>query len=311
MLLALPSFAVEVIFSTLRLLVKPLSAFRCSEPTFEISTVYHFTTRSVTVALVLLVVHLKLHRQTRSRLAMGSFANILLFIPSLFCGMLATMTSACCSLGMSAGHYLTILAYQTAQIVVYPFRVCCDIFIRRYNALVSCCWTCWSCAYTVMSYPFVFCADLLQRPIKLMTTFAYICNAAITWWLRFALTIITTPWRTTCYALCITRQLFTSWAHISIKLSSCAGTIVLAIWTQLKKESLHLLWALTPYPCKAVYTWLWPGTRPHSSSPQVSAALCQPAGGSTVLISLFAWPSISLQLLNYFWLSVQNSNQAA
>jgi hypothetical protein len=175
---------------------------------------------------------------------MGSFANILLFIPLLFCSMLATMTSACCSLGMSAGHYLTTLAYQTAQTVVHPFIVCYDVFIRRYNALVSCCWTCWSCAYTVMSYPFVFCADLLQRPIKLMTNFAHTCNAAITWWLRFALTIITTPWRATYYALCITRQLFTSWAHVVVKLSSCAGTIVPAIWTQLKKETLQLLWAL-------------------------------------------------------------------
>ena len=117
------------------------------------------------------------------------------------------------------------------------------------------------------------------------------CN----WWLRFALTIITIPWRITCYALYITRQLFNSWADIFIKLSSCAGTILLAVCTQLKKESLQLLWALTPYPCKAVYIWLWSGIRPHSSSPQVSAALGQPAAALTDLISLFAWPSISLQ----------------
>ncbi len=212
--------------------------------------------------------------------------------------MLATMTSACCSLGMSAGHYLTTLAYQTAQTVVHPFMVCCDILISRYNALVSCCWICWSCAYTVLSYPFVFCADLLKRLINSMTKYAHICNAAINWWLRFALTITTTLWRTTCYALSsfsYIRQLFSSWAHAFIDLSS---TILLAVCTQLKKESLQLLWVLTPYPCKAVYTWLWPGTRQHSSSPQVSAPLGQPAGDSTVLISLFAWPSISLQLSN-------------
>ena len=295
-----------VIFSTLRCsdILLSLSAFPCSEPKFENSTVYRFTTRSVTVALVLLVVHLKLHRQSRSRLAMGSFANTLLFIPSMCCDMLATMTSACCSLGMSAGHYLTTLACQTAQTVVHPFIVCCDILIRRYNSLVSCCWTCWSCAYTVLSYPLIFCADLLPRLIKLITKLAHNCNTTINWWLRFALTIITTPWRATYYALCITRRLFTSWAHVVIKLPSCAGTIVPAIWTQLKKKTLQLLWALTPYPCKAVYTWLWPGTRHHSSSPQVSAALGQPAAAPTVFISLFAWPSISLQLLNYFWLSV-------
>ncbi len=225
---------------------------------------------------------------------MGSFANILLFVPSLFCGMLATLTSACCSLGMSAGHYLITLAYQTAKTVVYPFRVCYGTFIRRYNALVSCCWTCWSCAYSVVSYPFEFIANQPKRPIIFMTKFAHICNAAITWWLRFALTITTTPWSKTCYALCITRQLFNSWAHISIKRSSCAGTILLAVCAQLKKESLQLLWALTPYPCKAVYTWLWPATRHHSSSPQVSAPLGQPAAAPTVLISFFAWPSISL-----------------
>ena len=235
---------------------------------------------------------------------MGSLANILLFISSLFCTMLATMTSACCSLWMSAGHYLTTLAYQTAETVVHPFTLCYDVFIRRYNALVSCCWTCWSCACTVVSYPFRFCADLLKRPIKFVTKFAHVCTAAISWWLRFALTIITTPWKMPCCALCITRQLFTSWAHIFMKLSSCAGTILLAVCTQLKKESLQLLWALTPYPCKAVYTWLWPRTRQHSSSPQVSAALGQSAAAPTVLISLFGWPSISLQLLNYFWLSV-------
>ncbi len=226
---------------------------------------------------------------------MGSFANILLLLPLMFCGMLATVTSACCSLGMSAGYYLTTLAHQTVQAVLYPFRVCYDAFIRRYNGLVSCCWTCWSCAYTLMSYPFVFYADLLQRPIKLTTKFAHVCNAAVNWWLRFALTIITIPWRITCYALYITRQLFNSWADIFIKLSSCAGTILLAVCTQLKKESLQLLWALTPYPCKAVYIWLWSGIRPHSSSPQVSAALGQPAAALTDLISLFAWPSISLQ----------------
>ncbi len=215
---------------------------------------------------------------------MVSFANVLLFIPSLFCGMLATMTSACCNLGMSAGHYLTTLAYQTAQTAVYPFRLCYDIFTRRYNALVSCCWTCWSCAYTVMSYPLVFCADLLKRLMKLMTNFAYICNAAINWWLRFALTITTTLWRTTCYALSsfsYIRQLFSSWAYVFIDLFS---TTLLAVCTQLKKESLQLLWALTPYQCKAVYTWLWPGTRQHSSSPQVSAAL----GNSLLLVPLFS-----------------------
>jgi hypothetical protein len=105
---------------------------------------------------------------------MGSFANTLLFIPLLLCNMLATMTSACCSLGTSAGHYLTTLANQAAESVVHPFRVCSDTFIRRYSALVSYCWTGWSCAYTVMSYPFVFCADLLKRLFKLITKFAHI-----------------------------------------------------------------------------------------------------------------------------------------
>ena len=211
--------------------------------------------------------------------------------------MLATLTSACCSLGMSAGHYLTTLAYQTAQTVVHPFRVCYDTFIRRYNALVSCCWMCWSCAYSLMSYPPVFYADLIKRLIKLMTKSAHICSLALNWWLRFAQTITTTLWRTTCYAsssFSYNRQLFSSWAHIFIDLPSCAGTILLAVCTQLKKEILQLLWYLTPYPCKTIYTWLWPGTRQHSSSPQVSAALVQPAGGPTFLISLFAWPSISL-----------------
>ncbi|KAL0045256.1 hypothetical protein WJX82_002042 [Trebouxia sp. C0006] len=36
--------------------------------------------------------------------------------------MLATVTSACCSLGMSAGYYLTTLAHQTVQAVLFPFR---------------------------------------------------------------------------------------------------------------------------------------------------------------------------------------------
>ena len=154
-------------------------------------------------------------------------------------------------------------------------------FIRRYNALVSCCWT---CAYTALAYPCVFCADLFNRLIISMTNSAHVCNVAVNWWLRFALTITTNLWRTTFYALssfsCI-RHLFSSWAHIFTDLSS---TILLAIWTQLKKESLQLLWALTPYPCKAVYTWLWPGTRQYSSSPQVSAAL----GNSLLLVPLFS-----------------------
>ena len=222
---------------------------------------------------------------------MGSVANILLFIPLLFCSVLATLTSACCSLGMSAGHYLITLAYQTAQSVVHPLSLCYEAFSRRYNALVSCCWTCWSCAYSVMSYPPVFCADLIKRVIKLTTKSAHVCNFAINWWLRFAQTITIPLWMTTCYASssfsCI-RQLFSSYAHTFIELSSCAGTILLALCTQLKKELAQLLWYLTPYPCKTIYTWLWPGTRQHSSSPQVSAALAQPAGGPTFLISLFA-----------------------
>ena len=151
MLLALPSFAVERScelrhLAIFRLLVRPLSAFRAPNPTlrFQRFTVY---TRSVAVALVLLVV---LTPETAS----------------------PDPIETRCSLGMSAGHYLTTLAYQTAQTVVHPFRVCYDTFIRRYNALVSCCWTCWSCACTVMSHPFVFCADLLKRLIKLMTKHA-------------------------------------------------------------------------------------------------------------------------------------------
>ena len=206
---------------------------------------------------------------------MGPLANILLFLPLLFCSMLAMLTSACCSLGMSTGHYLTTLAYQTVQAVVRPFKVCCDTLIKRYCALVKCCWTCCSCAYTVMSFPFVFCADLLKRLVQPMPKIAHICSAAINWWLRFALSIITTPWSVTCCAVSsfsYIRQLFSSLAHIFIDLS---GTVLLAVCIQLKKDSLQLLWTLTPYPCKTVYTWLWPGTRQHSSSPQVSATLEQ------------------------------------
>ena len=65
MLLGLPSFAVErscnlqhlALFRPLVVsLLHSLQGIPCSEPKFENSTVYHFTTRSVTVALVLLVV---------------------------------------------------------------------------------------------------------------------------------------------------------------------------------------------------------------------------------------------------------------
>jgi len=111
------------------------------------------------------------------------------------------MTSACCNLGMSAGHCLTTLAHHATQTVFHPFRLCYGTFIRRHSALVSCCWIGWSCACRILSYPFVFCADLLIRLFELKTKCAHICTAAFHWWLSVTLTIITTSWRTTHYAL--------------------------------------------------------------------------------------------------------------
>jgi len=175
---------------------------------------------------------------------------------------------------------LTTLAHQATQTVLNLFRVCYGTFIRRYSALVSYCWTGWIYAYRLLSYPFVVCADLFLCLVTLLTDIAHICNAAINWWLSLALTIITTPRRMTCYALTSFNnvcQHFNSWAHVFLDLSSRARMIFFDIWTQLKKESLQLLWYLTPYPCKAVYTWLWPDTRQHANTSQVNCLPAWPA----------------------------------
>ena len=207
---------------------------------------------------------------------MGSFADILLFIPLLFCHMLFTLTSASCSLGVSAGHYLTDRALRATQLVCHPLRVCYAMVIRRYSALVNYGWTGWTKPYRVVTYPFVVCADLLNRLIEFVKISAHICTAAFNWWLSVTLTIITTPWRLTCYASSSfdNWKPFNSWAHVFLDLPSRARMILYDIWTQLKKESLQLLWYLTPYPCKTVSTWLWPESRQHSSTSQVQYLRC-------------------------------------
>ncbi len=179
--------------------------------------------------------------------------RILCGIPLLCCNVLATVTSACCSRGMSAGHYLTTLAHQATQTVLNLFRVCYGAFIRRYSALVSYCWTGWIYAYRLLSYPFEVCADLFLRLVTLITDIAHICNAAINWWLSFALTIITTPRRMTCYALTSFNdvcQRFNTWAHIFLDLSSRARMIFFDIWTfGLSHRKRAVLWTLLCHCC--------------------------------------------------------------
>ena len=81
----------------------------------------------------------------------------------------------------------------------------------------------------------------------------------------------------TCYASSSFNNIwqhFNSWAHVFIDLPAHARMILYGIGTQLKKESLQLLWALTAYPCKTIYTWLWPETRQHSTPSQVQYLRC-------------------------------------
>ena len=184
---------------------------------------------------------------------MASFADVLLFLPLLFCSVLTQGISACCSLWMSGLQFIADRVCQALSSFCKPFGDFHFAVIKTIRTLLRYCWASWKRICTVLTYPVV----ALTNMLKLWRVTVNYCKAIFHWWIVFSVTIVTTPLWVALFASCTfsnAYQVYSKWAEPIWGTPMCNQFSLCQTW--LRRKVLQLLWTVCPGTCQVIYTWL-------------------------------------------------------